>query len=99
MYNYNEQHHDYFVDFSGDEVCCTRTGCYSDDPPFDHLPLPLCPEEVNPDYYLFTRTSQEKPEHFNHTYPPYDSIVIIHVIDPITTSITSTADVGGKKYG
>ena len=53
-------------------MCCSRTGCYSDDPPFDHLPLPMCPEQVNPDYYHYTRESQGKPEHFNYTTVPYD---------------------------
>ncbi len=63
-----------FNTFRGDEVCCSRTGCYSNDAPFDHLPLPMCPEEVNPDYFLYTRESQGIPEHFNHDTPPYDFI-------------------------
>jgi len=40
------------------QVCCPNTGCFNDNPPYDHLPLPWCENEINPEYLVYTRSNR-----------------------------------------
>lgn len=44
------------------EICCSGLGCYSDNHPFDHLPLPSCPDVIKPIFNLYTRRNRDSPQ-------------------------------------
>lgn len=51
--------------------CCPDIGCFTDDPPYDGLPLPWCMNDINPSYTMFTRTNLIG-QSFDHTSVPND---------------------------
>ncbi|CAD5118466.1 DgyrCDS7171 [Dimorphilus gyrociliatus] len=44
------------------EICCSGLGCFSDNRPFDHLPLPSCPDVISPIFNLYTRSNRNSPQ-------------------------------------
>jgi pimeloyl-ACP methyl ester carboxylesterase len=52
------------------QVCCPNIGCFTDAPPFDSIPLPMCIEEMNPVYTMYTRSNQNLGQTFTHTTVP-----------------------------
>ena len=44
----------------GGEVCYPETGCFSNKPPFDHMPLPMNPNDIMPKYFLFRNGTSPK---------------------------------------
>jgi pimeloyl-ACP methyl ester carboxylesterase len=52
------------------EVCCPNIGCFTDDPPFDGIALPMCVEEMNPHYAMYTQSNPGTGELFDHTTVP-----------------------------
>jgi len=47
-------------------ICCPDLDCMSTDPPFDHLPAPRCPRDLNMYFGLFTRDNKLEYQEFNH---------------------------------
>jgi pancreatic lipase-related protein 1 len=52
------------------EVCCVDVGCFTDDRPFNLLPLPDCPSDINPSYRMYTRRNPTIGEDFDDTIIP-----------------------------
>lgn len=52
------------------ETCCPGIGCFTNDPPFESLPLPWCIEEINPSYTMYTRANAVVGESFDHATTP-----------------------------
>jgi len=45
----------------GKEVCCdNEVGCFDDKAPFDHLPLPKCPNKMGLTFRVYTRSHSSK---------------------------------------
>jgi hypothetical protein len=66
------------------EVCCPNIGCFTDDAPFDGIALPMCPEEYNPHFVMYTQSNPGTgeifdeitiPSQFNNADP---TIVVVH---------------------
>jgi hypothetical protein len=62
------------------EVCCPNMGCFSDAPPYDGLPLPMCVEDYTPHFIMYTQSNPGTgeifdentiPSQFNNKYPTY----------------------------
>jgi len=45
---------------SAAEICCPPYGCFNDNPPFNLMPLPTCPQSCQPgtSYQMYTRTNR-----------------------------------------
>jgi pancreatic lipase-related protein 1/phosphatidic acid-selective phospholipase A1 len=65
-------------------VCCPGAGCFTDDPPFDGLPLPECAEQQNITMQVFTRNNPNVGQLITRSSipPAYDgakkSIFLVH---------------------
>ena len=57
------------IDNSGAEICCHQfgIGCFNDNWPFDHLPLPDC---IEPNFNLYTRTNRNNVQMVTRTTIP-----------------------------
>jgi hypothetical protein len=54
------------------EVCCptNNLGCFSNDPPFNLLPLPTCATTANTGFLMFTRTNRDVGQPLTDTLIP-----------------------------
>jgi len=57
------------------EVCCTannfNVGCFNDNSPFNQMPLPTCPNNMNPlQYLMYTRTTRNTGQVVSSTVVP-----------------------------
>ena len=56
--------------YSQDEICCEdpEMGCFNNGPPFEHLPLPSCDDEIV--YVLFTPANPDVGIEFSRMNVP-----------------------------
>jgi len=52
------------------QICCPNTGCFNDNYPFNHLPLPRCENTINPEYLVFTRNNRNSPQYMTRSSVP-----------------------------
>jgi pimeloyl-ACP methyl ester carboxylesterase len=54
------------------ERCCPPYGCFNDNPPFNNMPLPTCPQNCSPalSYLMFTRTNRNAGQTVSDTVVP-----------------------------
>ncbi|CAD5114874.1 DgyrCDS3907 [Dimorphilus gyrociliatus] len=50
--------------------CCDGLGCFTDEPPFEHLPAPWCPDRVHPQFLLYTRRNPDSAQAIERDYIP-----------------------------
>jgi len=56
---------------SAAERCCSTTGCFNDNVPFNNMPLPTCPENMSPlTYTMYTRTTRNTGQAVTETVVP-----------------------------
>jgi len=76
----------------GSEVCCKSGRCYHNDGVFRHLPLPLCPEDMDIKTFLYTRLNRNNPVQV-FINPESDNVLMnddLHVFDPLNPTIFTT---------
>ena len=52
-------------------MCCPGLGCFNNQPPFDDLPLPMCPDKIQPEFHLYTRLNFNERQYITRDKIPY----------------------------
>ena len=71
-----------FLHFRGAQICCSYGGCFSDNAPYGHLPLPDCPSDIRPVFNLYTRSNRNNAQSMTRTSIPW-VITLYHKKDCI----------------
>lgn len=53
-----------------DTRCCPSYGCFNDDPPFNLMPLPTCPQNCGLEYLMFTRSNRNTGQRVSDSTVP-----------------------------
>lgn len=54
----------------GKQRCCGYAGCFTNDYPFNHMPLPHCPDKIEVSFRLYTRTNPTEGQIVTRTTIP-----------------------------
>ena len=46
--------------YRADEITCNNTGTFTDDPPWDNMPLPNCEDTIDLSYVMYTRANPDE---------------------------------------
>lgn len=52
-----------------EEVCCDEIGCFSDDAPWDHVPVPQCSDVISVGLTMYSRADQDWGEQVTRAQP------------------------------